>query len=276
MRIAVLSGGSPLERGVSLRSAARVEAALTRLGHTAVAIEAGADLVARLRKERPDAAFVAMRGTGGDGTVQELLDILGVAYTGSAAGACERCMDRGQAKLVLAEAGVPTPAWFALDEAAFRELGAADAIGELERRIGFPLVIKPSRGPSSLGLSRVASWYEVPAALIAAFGYDERILLERFVAGPRLEIGLLGGEALGGGAGGAAVGVARAAYEALGCAGPARVELILGDAGPQVIEVDPIPDLGEDSFLSRAAADGGIEFERLIERILDLAVGAGR
>src|SRR5215510_1307358 len=99
MKVAVLKGGSSLERGVSLRSAARVEDAIETGGHEAIGIDVGADLVSRLRAEAPDVAFIALHGPGGeDGTVQELLEILGLAYTGPGVAACALCMDKVAAK----------------------------------------------------------------------------------------------------------------------------------------------------------------------------------
>ncbi len=91
---------------------------------------------------------------------------------------------------------MPTPDWFAFNETAFRELGAADALGELEERLGFPLVVKPSRGGSALGVKFAASRFEVPEALVSAFSYDERVLLERFVEGRELAVSVLGDEPL--------------------------------------------------------------------------------
>ncbi|HWB68823.1 MAG TPA: D-alanine--D-alanine ligase [Solirubrobacterales bacterium] len=304
MKVAVLKGGRSLERGVSLRSAARVEDALARLGHESVAIDVGADLVRRLEAEAPDVAFVAMHGPGGeDGTAQELLEILGIPFTGPGVAACARCMDKVLAKHTLREGGIPTPDWIAFNETAFRELGAADALGELESRLGFPLVVKPSRGGSSLGVRFAAAANEVPEALIAAFSYDDRVLLERFVEGRELAVSVLGSEPLPvvealpaggdrydfearyeigrttfecpaelGEAGGAVTEAALGAYKALGCAGFSRVDLILGEAGPQVLEVNAIPGLTDTSLLPQAAEAAGMPFEQLVDRILALAL----
>jgi D-alanine-D-alanine ligase len=305
VRVAVLKGGRSLERGVSLRSGARVEDALERLGHAALPIDAGGDLVKRLAAERPDVVFVAMHGPGGeDGTVQELLEILGLPFTGPGVAACARCIDKVLAKHELRSAGVPTPDWFAFNETAFRELGAADALGELERRLGFPLVVKPSRGGSALGIKFAGSWFEVPEALVSAFSYDERVLLERFVEGRELAVSVLGAEPLPiveaipgdgdrydfearyeigrtefacpaelGEADAAAVReAALGAYAALGCAGFSRVDLILGEDGPQVLEVNAIPGLTDTSLLPQAAEAAGMSFEQLVERILELAL----
>ncbi len=307
MKVAVLKGGRSLERGVSLRSGARVEDALERLGHEPVSIDADSDLVKRLTTAEPDVAFVALHGRGGeDGTAQELLEILGIPFTGPGVAACGRCMDKVLAKQGLRAAGVPTPDWFAFNETAFRELGAADALSALEERLGFPLVVKPSRGGSALGVRFAASWFEVPEALVSAFSYDDRVLLERFVEGRELAVSVLGSEPLpvveaipGDGdrydfearyeigrteftcpadlaaeETEAVTAAALAAYEALGCAGFSRVDLILDADGPQVLEVNAIPGLTDTSLLPQAAEAAGMSFEELVERILQLAMPA--
>ncbi|MEA2838502.1 MAG: D-alanine-D-alanine ligase [Bradyrhizobium sp.] len=305
MKVAVLKGGRSLERGVSLRSGARVEDALERLGHEVAAIDVGADLVERLMAARPDVAFVAMHGVGGeDGTAQDLLELLGIPYTGPGAGACSRCVDKVLAKHAIREAGLPTPDWFAFTQTAFRELGAADALGALERRLGFPLVVKPSRGGSSLGVRFAASPAEVPQALVSALSYDDRVVMERFVDGRELAVSVLGDEALPVVEAIPAEGdrydfearyeigrtrfvcpaelseddrravteAALATYRALGCTGFARVDLILDAQGPWVLEANAIPGLTDTSLLPQAAEAAGMAFEQLVERILDLAL----
>jgi len=305
MKVAVLKGGRSLERGVSLRSGARVEDALERLGHEVLPLEADSELVKRLAAGAPDVAFVALHGTGGeDGTTQELLEILGIPFTGPGVAACVRCIDKVVAKHELRSAGIPTPDWFAFNETAFRELGAADALGGLEDRLGFPLVVKPSRGGSALGVKFAENWFDVPEALISAFSYDDRVLLERFVSGRELAVSVLGAEPLpiveaiprpgdrydfearyeigrtafvcpaelGVAEASAVTETAVAAYEALGCSGFSRVDLILGEDGPQVLEVNAIPGLTDTSLLPQAAEAAGLSFERLVERILELAL----
>lgn len=304
MKVAVLKGGRSLERGVSLRSGARVEDALERLGHEVLAIDVGPDLVKRLGGERPDVAFVAMHGVGGeDGTAQELLEILGIPFTGPGAAACARCMDKSAAKHAMRAAGVPTPDWFAFNQAAFRELGAADALGDLERSLGFPIVVKPSRGGSSLGVKFAGKATEVPQALVSAFSYDDRVLLERFVDGRELAVSVLGDDALPVVEAQPAEGdrydfearyeigrthfvspaelsdaeqrevveAALATYRALGCTGFARIDLILAADGPWVLEANAIPGLTDTSLLPQAAEAAGMSFEQLVERIVELA-----
>ena len=196
-RVAVLKGGRSLERSVSLRSAARVEDALERLGHEVVGIDASSDLLGRLSEARADVAFVAMHGRDGeDGTVQELLEIAGVPYTGSGVLACTRSWDKVMAKHLMVEAGIPTPPFFAFTETAFRELGAADALPAIEERLGFPVVVKPSSQGSALGIKFAAETSDVPAALVSAFSYDSRVLLERYVDGRDLAVSIVDGEPL--------------------------------------------------------------------------------
>jgi len=305
VKVAVLKGGRSLERGVSLRSGARVEDALERLGHGVLPIDVGADLVRRLEAERPDVAFVAMHGAGGeDGTAQELLEILGIPFTGPGAAACSRCIDKVIAKHAIREAGVPTPDWFGFKQTAFRELGAGDALGALEASLGFPLVVKPSRGGSSLGVRFAAAPAEIPQALVSAFSYDEQVLLERFVDGREMAVSVVGDEALpvveaipaegdrydfearyeigrtrfecpadlSEAERAAVVEAALGTYRALGLTGFARVDLILAADGPWVLEANAIPGLTDTSLLPQAAEAAGMSFEDLVSRILDLAL----
>src|SRR5204862_4355932 len=193
-RIAVLKGGPSLERQVSLRSAARVQDALERLGHEVLPIDVDSALVERLRESGADVAFVALHGRGGeDGTVQELLEIIGLPYTGSGVLACMRSMDKVLTKHLLIQEAIPTPDFFAFSEVAFRELGAADALPAIEQRLEFPIVVKPAAQGSALGVKFARSAADVPAALVAAFSYDSRVLLERHVAGRDVAVSILDG-----------------------------------------------------------------------------------
>ncbi|HYF25129.1 MAG TPA: D-alanine--D-alanine ligase, partial [Baekduia sp.] len=196
-RIAVLKGGRSLERQVSLKSGARVEDALERLGHDVHGVDVGQDLVTRLRELRPDLCFVVLHGRDGeDGTVQELLEVLGLPYTGSRVSACIRCMDKVLSKHAMVDAGVPTPAFVAFNETAFKDLGARDALPAIEERLGFPLVVKPADQGSSLGIRFAPDAAAVPGALVAAFSYSQKVLLERHVSGRDLAVSIVGDEAL--------------------------------------------------------------------------------
>jgi D-alanine-D-alanine ligase len=310
-RVAVLKGGSSLERQVSLRSGAQVQDSLERLGHEVAAIDVGPDLVDRLEEARADVVFVALHGRGGeDGTVQELLDLVGLPYTGSGPAACIRCMDKVIAKHAMIDAGIPTPEFYAFSETAFNELGAARALPAIEARLEFPIVVKPAGQGSALGIKFAATAADVPGALVAAFSYDTKVMLERHVAGRDLAVSVIDGpegpEALplveaipreedfydfearyeigrtnfrcpadvGADATARAHELAIAAYRLLGCYGFARVDLMLEDATDElfVLEVNAIPGLTETSLLPQAADAAGIDFDALVARVLDLAL----
>jgi D-alanine-D-alanine ligase len=191
-KVAVLKGGRSLERTVSLRSGARAQSALGRLGHEVVAIDAGPELVAQLHECRPDAAFVALHGRDGeDGTVQGLLETIGVPYTGSGPAACMRCTDKALAKYLMREAGIPTPDFAAFKETAIKELGVAAALGDVERMLGFPMVVKPASQGSALGVKFARSGDELPAAIVGALSYDRKVVIERYVKGRDLAVSVL-------------------------------------------------------------------------------------
>ncbi|HET8756296.1 MAG TPA: D-alanine--D-alanine ligase [Solirubrobacteraceae bacterium] len=311
MKVAVLKGGRSLERTVSLRSGARVEDALQRLGHEVIPIDVEADLVDRLQVLQPDVAFIALHGRGGeDGTVQELLELVGVPYTASGPSACSRCMDKVVAKHELRAAGLPTPDFYAFSQAAFEELGAGRALPALEERLDFPIVVKPAAQGSALGIKFARTAADVPAAIVAAFSYDTKVLLERYVEGRDLAVSVLDGpdgpEALpvveaipneedfydfearyeigrttfvcpadiGADATARAQELALAAYTTLGCSGFARVDLLLEEATGELtlLEANAIPGLTDTSLLPLAAEAAGISFDELIARIVELAV----
>jgi D-alanine-D-alanine ligase len=306
-RVAVLKGGRSLERQVSLRSGARVEDALHRLGHDVVGIDVGHDLVRRLREADPDVAFVALHGRDGeDGTVQELLEALGIRHTGSGVSACIRCADKVLAKHHFLDAGIPTPDFFSFTETAFKELGAADALPAIEERLSFPIVVKPSGQGSALGIKFARSPADVPAALVAAFSYDRKVLLERHVHGRDLAVSMIDGEPLPvveavpreedfydyetryeigrtqfvcpaelpEAVTDRAQELARGVWDVLGCAGFARVDLMLDSATEElfVLEVNAIPGLTDTSLLPQAADAAGIDFDALIGRVVELAL----
>lgn len=308
MKVAVLMGGRSLERAVSLRSGARVEDAVAELGHEVVTIDADEALVSRLKDERPDVAFIALHGPGGeDGTVQSLLELLAIPYTGPGVAACVLCIDKVQSKHRMREAGIPTPDWVAFGAAAFRELGAADAIAEIEAGLGLPLVIKPAAQGSALGVRFAGSAAAVPQALVAALSYDDRVLIERHVRGRELAVSIVDGEPLpivevipeagdefnydaryeigrttyecpamlGDAQSAAVIDASVRTWKALGCEGFARVDLMLGaddGLGPQVLEVNSIPGLTDTSLLPMAAEAAGLSFERFVQRAIDLAL----
>jgi D-alanine-D-alanine ligase len=311
VRVAVLKGGRSLERQVSLRSGARVQDALERLGHEAIAIDVGSDLVAQLTTHRPDVAFVALHGSDGeDGTVQELLEVVGIPHTGSGISACIRASDKVLAKHAMRDRGIPTPDFYAFNETALGALGAAQALPAIEDRLQFPIVVKPARQGSALGIKFARSAADVPTALVAAFSYDRKVLLERYVEGRELAVSIVDESAvpvvlpiveavpeqedfydfearyeigrtrfvcpaqIDVTVAARAGEIALETYGLLGCAGFARVDLMLESATSElfVLEVNPIPGLTETSLLPLAAEAAGISFDELVERVLAAVV----
>lgn len=309
-RVAVLKGGRSLERQVSLNSGARVEESLRRLGHEVLEVDVGHDLVERLSADRPDLAFVVLHGRDGeDGTVQELLEVLGIPYTGSRVSACILASDKVLAKHAMRDAGIPTPDFFAFSETAFRSLGAAQALPAISSSLRFPIVVKPASQGSALGIKFARAESDVPTALIAAFSYDRKVLLERYVAGRELAVSVLAVDGkpqalpiveavpeeesfydfesryhigrtrficpaeLEPEVAELVQALALQAFELLGCSVFARVDLMLDaeTSEPFVLEVNPIPGLTETSLLPQAADAAGIGFDDLIARIIAAA-----
>jgi D-alanine-D-alanine ligase len=309
-KVAVLKGGRSLERNVSLRSGAHAQEALARLGHEVVAIDADPQLVGALREAAPDAALIALHGPDGeDGTMQALLEALGIPYTGSGPAACMCATDKVLAKHLMRNAGIPTPEFHSLRETSIKELGAADALPAVEAALGFPLVVKPASQGSALGVKFARNDEELPSALVGAFSYDRKVLIERYVKGRDLAVSVLDGPS-----GPLALPVVEAVpreedfydyesryeigmttfvcpaelpddvtaraqelaldvYRLLGCRGVARVDLMLDDASGElwVLETNVIPGMTETSLLPQAADAAGISFDELIARLLDSA-----
>jgi D-alanine-D-alanine ligase len=313
-RVAVLKGGRSLERQVSLKSGARVEEALAHLGHEVVSIDVGADLVERLLAERPAVAFIALHGRDGeDGTVQELLEVMGIPYTGSGVSACIRAADKVLAKHAMRDSGIPTPDFYAFNETAFRELGAAVALPAIEERLRFPIVVKPACQGSALGIKFARTPADVPTALVAAFSYDRKVLLERHVSGRDLAVSILEEDGspralpiveavprdedfydfesryvigrttflcpaeLPDQVAERAASLALEVYELIGCSGFARVDIMLEADTDElyVLELNAIPGLTETSLLPQAADAAGIGFDELVGRILERAGEGG-
>jgi D-alanine-D-alanine ligase len=308
-RVAVLKGGRSLERAVSLRSGAQVQNGLSRLGHEVIAIDVGAGFVSELLAAEADIAFVALHGRDGeDGTIQELLEALAIPYTGSPPAACVRAIDKALAKQLMREAGIPTAPSRVLRETAIRDLGAAAALAAIEAEIGFPMVIKPARGGSALGVKFASSAGELPGAMVGAFSYDPAVVLERHISGRDLAVSVLEGDRpqalpvleavpreedfydyesryeigkttfvcpaeLAPETTAHAQELALEVYDLLGCRGFARVDLMLEEATGElwVLETNVVPGLTETSLLPQAADAAGVGFDELLARILSAA-----
>lgn len=308
-RVAVLAGGHSMEREISIVTGTRVRRALERLGHEVHELDLDEDTTETLMQTRPEAAFVCLHGVGGeDGTVQAVLETLGIPYTGSGPLSSIRAMDKDYAKRMMLAGDVATPPFRTFLRRAMREMGASSALDEAADSIGYPLLVKPARGGSGMGISTVESEDGLLDAVYEAFGYDAKIILEKLVSGAEITVPVIEPQAEPPRALGlveirpqdgtydygarytpgmtdfaipaeisaeAAVKVEEAAldaYRTLGCSGFARVDLILSEDTPWVIEVNSIPGFTETSTLPLAAEAGGLSFDDLVETILESAL----
>ena len=328
LRIAVLMGGTSAERDVSLASGIRITEALRSLGHEVVAVDTVAGMLTAEDERRllsdsvvktapPDSKALvrmnaAMQGTlkslpkadvlflalhggqGEDGTLQALLDLTGVPYTGSGHLASALAMDKDLSKHLFRAAGVPTADW----------LMAPVTEDEVRAALGFPVIVKPSKQGSTVGLSVVKQPGELQRAIDLAFEHDDEVMIERFIAGRELTVGILGDVALPVGeiiakheiydyeckyTPGMAVEefpaklsdeetraiqeLARRAFVALKLRGYARIDFRMATDGSfYCLEANTLPGMTQTSLIPQAAAAAGISFSELCDRIVQLAL----
>ncbi|MDQ6736216.1 MAG: D-alanine--D-alanine ligase [Gemmatimonadota bacterium] len=332
LRITVLMGGASAERNVSLASGLRIVEALAGRGHVVTALDPATgvlsptelaelrtrnvgteppslealaglverylmdDLIAMPELREADVVFLALHGgQGEDGTIQALLDMAGVRYTGSGHLASALAMDKDLSKTLFRAAGVQTAEW----------LMAPQPAGLVEQSLGLPVVVKPSKQGSTVGLSIVRNAMDLDAAVAEAFRYDDEVMIERFIAGRELTVGVLGDDALPVGeikpakeiydyeckyTPGMAVEEFPAnlspnvtkklqeqslrAFRALKLRGYARVDFRLDERGECFcLEANTLPGMTELSLIPQGAAAAGIAFDELCERIVQLALG---
>jgi D-alanine-D-alanine ligase len=193
MQVVVLAGGLSAERDVSLRSGRRVADALRRERPEWEIVERDVDanLLPHLMAHRPDCVIPLLHGAAGeDGAMRDVLESLGFTFVGSGASASRLAFDKPNAKHVLAAAGILTPECVAMPQSTFRELGATSVLDAVVARLGLPLVVKPARGGSALGMSIVRRADEVPAAMVAAFAYADTVMLEAYIDGTEVAVGV--------------------------------------------------------------------------------------
>lgn len=296
-KIGVLMGGLSAEREVSLKSGAAVHQALVAQGFNALAIDVGRDLADVLKREKVEAAFIALHGRyGEDGCVQGLLELMQIPYTGSGVLASALAMHKLYSKQTFAASGILTAPF-----CCFRR-GETVELSRLP--FGLPLVVKPVQEGSSVGISIVKEEKQLEAALELAFCHDNEILIEQYVKGQEVQVGILDDRPVG------AIeivpknefydfeakytdGMAEhifparlepelyqraqqvglAAHRALGCRGYSRVDLLVTDAGDcYVLEVNTLPGMTALSLLPEIAAKGaGLSFEELVADIISSA-----
>lgn len=311
MQVVVLSGGLSPERDVSLRSGRRVAEAL-RLAAPEWEIrerDIDADLLDELAVMRPDCVVPLVHGAAGeDGAILDVLNSLDLPYVGSLPDACRLAFDKTIAKALIRAAKLPTPASISLPHSTFRELGAQGIIRALVHKLQLPLMIKPARGGSALGASVVHDAADLPAALVGAFAYGDVALIERFVTGTEVAIGVIdtgdGARALPGveivpdhdiydysaryTAGTtefftparltpeiaqAAATSALAAHTTLGLRDWSRVDLIIdSDGTPWFLEVNVAPGMTETSLVPQALSAAKLNMGRVMSQLVTLAV----
>lgn len=295
-KVAVLMGGRSAEREISLKSGTMVLNALKKSGVDAHAFDPRDSGLEALKAQRFERAFIALHGRfGEDGTVQGALEYLGIPYTGSGVMASALAMDKWRTKLLWRAAGLPTPAYELINV-------RTDPAG-LAARLGLPLMVKPAREGSSIGMSKVTSIEKIAPARELAARYDDIVIAERFIEGMELTAGILGEQPLPlirletprefydyqakyfaddtryicpcGLPAAQEQSIQQAALEAfrvLGCSGWGRVDAMLDrDGGLHLLEVNTIPGMTDHSLVPMAARACGISFEDLCVRILETA-----
>jgi D-alanine-D-alanine ligase len=295
-KVAVLFGGRSAEREISLKSGTMVLGALRKRGVDAYPFDPKDQPLSELIAQRFDRAFIVLHGRfGEDGTVQGALEYLGVPYTGSGVMASALAMDKWRTKLMWQAARIATPEYEVLT-------GRSDWAGVADR-LGIPLMVKPAREGSSIGMTKVTSVEKVQAAYELATQYDQVVLAERFIEGVEVTAAILSGEALPlirletprtfydyqakyfaddtryicpsglpAGEERAIQEQVLAAFALLGCSGWGRVDVMLDRAGrAYLLEVNTVPGMTDHSLVPMAARARGIEFDELCVRILETA-----
>jgi D-alanine-D-alanine ligase len=313
-------GGTSAEREISLRSGAAIYSALKRLGYIASCLDVGPDICNELKEERIEIAFLALHGGHGeDGSVQGMLEVLGIPYTGSGVLASALAMDKEASKKIFLYHNIPVPPFVVIQRSAISDQqppphsplsnegdkgGINSELRTLNSELRFdfdlPWVVKPATEGSSVGVSIIRDEKSFEQATETAFSYGARIIVEKYIEGKEVHIGILNGRVLGG------VEVrpslefynykakytsgltdyilppeidsktyemtkaaAMDAHNALGCKGATRVDLRVDTRGnPYVLEVNTIPGMTETSLLPKIAALAGFDFSALIEEIM--------
>ncbi len=311
-RIGVLMGGLSSERDISIRSGLAVYQSLQELGYDAVLIDAGKDIANALKKEKVKIAFILLHGgMGENGTIQGMLEVLGIPYTGSSLLASALAMDKEASKKIFSYHGLPVPPFKTVTRdkgrVTSKELKAKDSsLVACHSLLGFdlPWIVKPVAEGSSVGITIVKEKEKLSEALGKAFQFGKKAIIEKFISGKEVHIGILGEKVLGGvevrpssefysyddkySSGltqyiippeldpqvyEKAKETALQAHLALGCSGAARVDLKIDETGaPYVLEVNTIPGMTGTSLLPKIAQSAGMSFNELIEEIVRLAV----
>jgi len=301
-KIAVLMGGRSSEREISLKTGRQVSQALVEKGYEVKQIDPADDLVGELQGFLPDVVFIALHGRyGEDGTVQGLLEILGFPYTGSGVLSSALCMDKVMAKKIMEYEGIPTPPYQVITEQFDRSI-----LESLKKELGLPLVVKPVRQGSTIGVSIIREEDELEKALHEAFKYDQTVLIEKYIDGMELTAAVLGTKEprvlplieivsetefydytakytpgmshhiiparIPPETAAKVEELALKTYKAMCCCQFARVDLMLNKKyEPFILETNTLPGMTETSLFPDAARAAGISFAELVSLLVDEA-----
>ena len=300
-RVAVLMGGSSSEREVSLDSGRNCLEALQRRGVDAYAVDGIPALIDEVKARRCDRVFNILHGHHGggeDGVLQGLLDAFGVPYTGSDVLGSALSMDKIRTKQVWLSLGLPTPRYV--------RLSRTDDVEAAARALGLPVIVKPACEGSSVGISRVFKEADLADAIALAARYEGELLMEQLIVGEEYTVGILGAQALPSirivpageyydyhakyvaadtqyicpGLSGAAetelLALALEAFQAAGCSGWGRVDVMRDRSGANfLLEVNTAPGMTSHSLVPKAAKAHGIEFDELVWRVLETSFERG-
>ncbi len=307
-KVAVLYGGMSEEREVSLRTGAAVCKALQAKGYDVKSIDVDRQVAKRLLEEPVDLAFIALHGRyGEDGTIQGLLEIMGIPYTGPGVMASAVAMNKITTKRLLLNAGLPTPKFQVLKDFEVSKQGLDAVALDLKSRVSLPAVVKAATQGSTIGIYFIYRWEELAPALEKAFGFDREVLVEEFIEGMEVTASVLGNEEpqalplieitsvtgkydyeakYTAGMSEHIIpprlpeekqreiqSLAVQAYQTIGCRGLSRVDFMVTKAGkPYILEVNTSPGMTETSLYPDAARAAGIEFPELVDRLVKLAL----
>lgn len=311
MHVMILAGGLSHERDVSVRSGRRVQDALRDRGHDVVVHDVDASLIPSLRSHGFDAVWPLLHGASGeDGSLQAMLELLQVPFVGAGSKAARLAWTKAVAKATYSRAGVATPEWVTLPQSLFREAGAEQLLDAVVERLGLPLVVKPVRGGSALGVSLVTERQDLARAMVHCFAYGDTAMIEKAVTGIEVAVSIVGtGDA------------ARALPPVeIACDGPydydarynpgraqffaparlsdaqlatvteaaltvhrvmdlrdlSRVDMILdGDGVAQVLDINVAPGMTETSLFPQAAEAAGMDLGQMYAEIVQVAIARG-
>ncbi|MBI4211715.1 MAG: D-alanine--D-alanine ligase [Deltaproteobacteria bacterium] len=297
-KIGVLMGGMSKEREISLRTGAAIAAALKRQGYQIESIDADVHLIDRLKEKKIEVAFIALHGKlGEDGSVQGMLEWLRIPYTGSGVMASSIAMEKIMCKRIAHDVGLPVAS-----HEIFRS-GEESPMAFAKRYTGvYPAIVKPSREGSTVNTTIVENADALAQAIETALGSDDLILIEKFIRGEEVTVGILNGKSLppleiapksgfydytskytkgmteyllpariSGDMSERLMRQTAAIYQELGCKGVARADFMIGEEGECFLEINTIPGMTETSLVPKAAQYVGIDFDMLCEEILKTA-----